>query len=178
MPGLDLGGDGHGCLGVAGRFTIDQMVVEEGRVVVLDAGFEVRCDGAAEAARGGVRVAGPPVGPLELGVATIGGMIDGGSGHAVVEGTATCTEAVLVRVSGNAVQPLLSDSGRRFCVAVHAAERTSTSAGHGVGDALRRTWKGGLERWNISLERAPGARSGAHRCGRHGPVIAYIVPGT
>ncbi|MCO1655140.1 hypothetical protein [Pseudonocardia humida] len=40
----------------------------------------------------------------ELGVEATGGVIDGGSGYAIVDGIVSCTEAVAVRVSGSAVQ--------------------------------------------------------------------------
>ncbi|WP_214401837.1 hypothetical protein [Pseudonocardia lacus] len=40
----------------------------------------------------------------ELGIETTGGVIDGGTGYPIVEGTVTCSEAARVRVSGDAVQ--------------------------------------------------------------------------
>jgi hypothetical protein len=54
---------------------------------------------AAVALPGAAYAAAPP--PV---VEATGGVIDGGSGYAIVEGTVSCTEAVAVRVSGDAVQ--------------------------------------------------------------------------
>jgi hypothetical protein len=51
----------------------------------------------------GVASAAPGAAPV-LGVEATGGVIDGGSGYAIVEGTLSCTEAAVVRVSGDAVQ--------------------------------------------------------------------------
>jgi len=51
----------------------------------------------------GVASAAPAAAPV-LGVEATGGVIDGGSGYAIVEGTLSCTEAAVVRVSGDAVQ--------------------------------------------------------------------------
>lgn len=60
MPGLDLVGEGRGCNEVAGAFTIDELVVQDGRLVEFEADFEVHCEGREPAARGHVRISETP----------------------------------------------------------------------------------------------------------------------
>jgi hypothetical protein len=64
-------------------------------VALVAATAAVALPGAASAA--------PSAAPV-LGVDATGGVIDGGTGYAVVDGTVSCTEAAVVRVSGDAVQ--------------------------------------------------------------------------
>jgi hypothetical protein len=56
-PGLDIGGDGHGCNEVAGRFDVKELKFGSGNTVeMLSIAFEQRCGPRGSALRGEVRL--------------------------------------------------------------------------------------------------------------------------
>ena len=60
-PGLSLSGDGRGCNGLTGQFTVHQVQFDSGGIpTVLDLSFEQHCEGGAPAAYGQVLLNAAP----------------------------------------------------------------------------------------------------------------------
>jgi hypothetical protein len=103
-PGVALRGNGRGCGNSTGEFTITALTVESGRIAELAADFEVHCESGVPAARGHVEISAPLSPPLQLTVDTTAGAVDPTTGNVTLDGTLTCTEAVLVEVRGSVLQ--------------------------------------------------------------------------
>jgi hypothetical protein len=99
--GLDLSGNGRGCNTLTGTFTIvTASFGDNGYVQTFDATFQQHCEGFEAAARGEVHIANPPPpAPLTIGVAVAPtGTVSAVSGNAVVSGTVTCSESVIIHL--------------------------------------------------------------------------------
>jgi hypothetical protein len=93
-PGLDVGGAGHGCNSVEGRFAVlDVSYGPYGYLNSLHVTFEQHCEGFAGALRGEINVVGPPAPPpltVHLTVDNTSGF-DKADGTIQLHGTITCS---------------------------------------------------------------------------------------
>lgn len=102
-PGLDVGGAGHGCNTIQGRFTVlDVSYGPYGYLKSLHVTFEQHCEGFAAALRGEIDLVGPPPPPpleVHLTVDATSGF-DKADGSVQLHGTITCSQTVQAGING------------------------------------------------------------------------------
>ena len=106
-PGLDVYGDGQGCNEIKGKFDVDELsFAPTGELLVFQATFEQWCDASFTARYGRIRIQNaPPIPPVTLGVTVREeGSASSKTGVATISGTASCSRAASVQVSGTLTQ--------------------------------------------------------------------------